>query len=922
MSVNLEAADQGVVLDGDNPAGNYVLQPRPKRIVKKQAPQQTIDEFWEKFTTKHPGKAFTILPNNPYAKRAVENAPKGVISGHNAVASFEEAARLCTEKVNQIVKECRRVNQKYRDMHFDIEFDLKWYRRDCLDGLTVDDSDLRPESVKRVSDIFDDPVFFEDGASAADVRQGCDGDCWFLAAICGISNKEGLISKICVARDEKVGVYGFVFHRDGEWISTIVDDKLYLTKGDYDNNTLERAVWDGNFRVDAEEEYRKTYQSGSRALYFAQCASKNETWLPLLEKAYAKAHGDFEAINGGFTGEAIEDLTGGVTTELFTSDILDKEQFWNEELMNVNKKFLFGCAAGTFRNWGTVGDRKGVVEGHAYSIMEARELKGERLVRLRNPWGLYEWNGAWSDGSKEWTPEWMNLLDHRFGDDGASSPYFLMFWMSYKDLLKKYDQFDRTRLFGPEWTVTQQWTSVDVPWTVDYHDTKFTITLTKDSPVVIVLSQIDDRYFKGLEGQYEFELQFRLHKDNEEEYIVRSHGNYKMRRSVSAELDLEAGHYSVLMKVIAVRDIDAQVVEEVVKQSCRDKRDKLLQIGLSYDLAHAKGQIKETDAEKKYREEREAKRKAADKQKRVKTSKASKEKAQQQQKKDRAKRAQRKERRAKKAASKKAEKASNDTNKEAKVKDEANEGLKENVPTSTDPKTAVPEKEAVVTDEKPIRDEKEDVSKSLPSPPPASTEPEESKGAEAALSLDPTTDAKPSEEEASALAPAAKVQPLEEKADPPTAGETPNININITTDAQAIPDLGNDSDNDTVSDFDPDYDVPDDTDEDNNDDKRSTISGPPPLPPMGEEDEFENDPWNAVCIVGLRVFSMDKETKVECVRPRDKDDIEGEDQLDVDDSAADAAKEGKSEEGWEDVKRGGEEGGKDGGEVQGEKVKE
>lgn len=76
----------------------------------------------------------------------------------------------------------------------------------------------------------------------------------------------------------------------------------------------------------------------------------------------------------------------------------------------------------------------------------------------------------------------MQKLDHRFGDDGA-------FWISYEDLLKKYQTFDRTRLFTDDWKVTQQWTSLTVPWTVDYHNTKFSFTLEKKA-LVIVLSQV------------------------------------------------------------------------------------------------------------------------------------------------------------------------------------------------------------------------------------------------------------------------------------------------------------------------------------------------------------------------------------------------------------------------------------------------
>lgn len=147
-------------------------------------------------------------------------------------------------------------------------------------------------------DIFEDPIFFKEGASASDVRQGFNGSCWFLSALCAISNKKNLVDQVCVAMDEKVGVYGFVFHRDGEWIQTIIDDKLYLIASDWYETTESKETWEKVRRADPEEEYRKANQTGSRSLCFAQCSDQNETWLPLLEKAFAKAHGDYSSIDG------------------------------------------------------------------------------------------------------------------------------------------------------------------------------------------------------------------------------------------------------------------------------------------------------------------------------------------------------------------------------------------------------------------------------------------------------------------------------------------------------------------------------------------------------------------------------------------------------------------------------------------------
>lgn len=135
-------------------------------------------------------------------------------------------------------------------------------------------------------------------------------------------------------------------------------------------------------REDPDKVYRRTYQTGSKALFFSQCRDQRETWVALLEKAYAKAHGDYGSLSGGWIGEALEDLSGGVTTELLGSDILDLDAFWDDELSKVNQEFLFGCATGLLD--GGYGERNGIREGHAYVVMDARTLKsGQRLVKLR-----------------------------------------------------------------------------------------------------------------------------------------------------------------------------------------------------------------------------------------------------------------------------------------------------------------------------------------------------------------------------------------------------------------------------------------------------------------------------------------------------------------------------------------------------------
>lgn len=132
-----------------------------------------------------------------------------------------------------------------------------------------------------------------------------------------------------------------------------------------------------------------------------------------------------------------------------------------------------------------------------------------------------------------------------------------------------------------------------MPWKPQYNE-KFHIKLTKESPLVLVLSQLDTRYFRGLQGQYNFRLQFRLHEEGSpgaEEYIVRSHGNYLMDRSVSVELpSVGPGNYVVFISIIGERDTRMLSTEDVIKREAkgREENEKLAQVGQAYDLAHSK----------------------------------------------------------------------------------------------------------------------------------------------------------------------------------------------------------------------------------------------------------------------------------------------------------------------------------------------
>ncbi|GKC62054.1 calpain-type cysteine protease DEK1, partial [Tanacetum coccineum] len=149
---------------------------------------------------------------------------------------------------------------------------------------------------------------------------------------------------------------------------------------------------------------------------FATSKKGNELWVSLLEKAYAKLHGSYEALEGGLVQDALVDLTGGAGEEIDMRSAqaqidLASGRLWSQLLRFKQEGFLLG--AGSPSGSDVHISSSGIVQGHAYSLLQVREVDGHKLVQIRNPWANeVEWNGPWSDSSPEWTDRMKHKLKH------------------------------------------------------------------------------------------------------------------------------------------------------------------------------------------------------------------------------------------------------------------------------------------------------------------------------------------------------------------------------------------------------------------------------------------------------------------------------------------------------------------------------
>lgn len=206
---------------------------------------------------------------------------------------------------------------------------------------------------------------------------------------------------------------------------------------------------------------------------FLHSASHNEFWSALLEKAYAKLYGSYEAIKGGVTSEALEDLTGGVAQSYDLDDMISSSQLFTIIEKGFERSSLMGCSIYPDPNIVEARTSEGLVKGHAYSVTKVQVVdiisKKIQLIRIRNPWGdEVEWNGDWSDKSSEWQQVPSNMR----AEMGLTIDADGEFWMSFKDFVKYFNVFEICHLSPDSFKYDDEddMSAPDKEWILNSHE--------------------------------------------------------------------------------------------------------------------------------------------------------------------------------------------------------------------------------------------------------------------------------------------------------------------------------------------------------------------------------------------------------------------------------------------------------------------
>ncbi|CAI2386075.1 unnamed protein product [Moneuplotes crassus] len=440
---------------------------------------------------------------------------------------------------NEFNEKGDQILNKFKDME---NFEDDAFYGDKAISLTGDVDSYSISSWLRPHDMVDskfkkitNPKVIVDGFGCNDIGQGGLGDCWFLSAMsCIAFSRPDMLKNLFHPKTSDYtgsGPYVIRFYKNGKLKICYIDDRFPC-------------------RADGRSVFCKTITENGQT----------ELWPLMLEKAFAKIHNSYEAIDGGFPDQALVDMTNGIAEDIrFDTKEFKKLKndgsFWQKLLRSCSDGHLM--AASSKGTSDAVQTNLGIVEGHAYSVLDVQEIDNFKLIQLRNPWGSTEWKGDWSDTDKKhWTKKRLKVANSRqkaqnrnpLGsdeDDGA-------FWMSIDDFINNYSSVSIVRIYeAPTWrktNVTGTWkgeTAGGCPNHDSFGDNpQFKLTVPRNTSAIFNLSQTDKR---GIGREKNFCIGWSCFSNNGQRIVgnntprpVHKSGTYTNVREKFTEISLKA----------------------------------------------------------------------------------------------------------------------------------------------------------------------------------------------------------------------------------------------------------------------------------------------------------------------------------------------------------------------------------------------
>ncbi|EKX41715.1 hypothetical protein GUITHDRAFT_141718 [Guillardia theta CCMP2712] len=301
----------------------------------------------------------------------------------------------------QIIACCQKLQCKYEDPDFPVGSKMlnrssdseRWkveevsFLRPCWHG----QPDLR-EHLNCGLPPTSPPILFPEGGKSSVIKQGSIANSWFLAAASAVSvaTKLEQLQSLFVEWNTECGVFVIRVFKKGKWKKVIIDDRLPAKK---DSRALLFSAG-----VDAQGSFGQEDMRSQRIM-----------WLPLLEKAYAKAFGCYERLSQGRIQHALKDLTAGAPQVLLLDESRAPDVFTrvvNGSLWRQMVDWLkSGCMLGFYFGGGaSTAACVSLHKGRVYPILALKELEGGRMVQLWNPWqGDSQYSGDWGNSSSNWS---------------------------------------------------------------------------------------------------------------------------------------------------------------------------------------------------------------------------------------------------------------------------------------------------------------------------------------------------------------------------------------------------------------------------------------------------------------------------------------------------------------------------------------